>query len=150
MTYFTGTKLTRRIKMWQLEELVDLMNQAVEHPEAWPGPCTITAEDEGQVEQLRNVLYSILNHYGLKMEYTVKRVMSDLVLDKVTSTAKQSRLVRFNQQYNAPTQSYRSDPGDVLGDENLQSVFSDEKPDWLVEAEAKRAKQTGKGEQEND
>jgi hypothetical protein len=82
MPYLSAAKLEERVRDAGLQPLSDLLHQVVIGKELWAGPSTIEVKPEGR-EQIRNLIYGLLHHIGLKEFFQVTAPQPDvLVVDK--------------------------------------------------------------------
>jgi len=82
MPYPSGDKLDERIDEVGLRPLADLLYKVAAGSATWTQPKAITVSPDGR-EQIRNLIYALLHHAGVKQYFQVKAVSPDtLVIDK--------------------------------------------------------------------
>jgi len=85
MPYLSASKLEERVREAGLQPLSDLLHQVVIGDTVWAGPSEIAVVPEGR-EQIRNLIYGLLHHVGLKEHFQVTAPQPDkLVVDKKKS-----------------------------------------------------------------
>ena len=87
MTYFEGEHLEARINSAGLEGVFELLQEFAAGQADWPGPITITPARSSELEKMRILIYSILLQLRLKPQFSVKRGLDDLILDRKTGKA---------------------------------------------------------------
>lgn len=71
MSYFTGQNLRNRVRLLGLEELDQRFQDYLQDRDPWLMPTTLSV-DPDYVEKYRVTVYSLLNQYGIKADFSVR------------------------------------------------------------------------------
>lgn len=121
MPYLSADKLEKRISEAGLQPISDLLHQFLTGSAHWLQPKVITVPPEGR-EQIRNLLYGLLHHIGLKEFFQITSPQPDkLILDKKIS--RKHAVVSIDEH--SPGMA---DKSAVAREESFDALFDDNDP----------------------
>lgn len=120
MGYWQGKHLQRRVKEYGLEDLSTLIQKHVEGDAPWTGTIEVGTAP-GEVEIVRNIIYSILLELKAKELFKVK-----LAKAGVLHVEKRALGNRVTLQAYIPPIDLSPDDTEPIGDEGLREIMEEE------------------------